>query len=302
MSSAECSLCKSELLLNPNMKLLTASCDSCVSRSITVGKVNFPRNCRLLTPEGHCLPTLQSNPKKEQLYDEVSRRCRIRERDDNQKDDIERVSSNVEIANQNYSFNMRRDDFGSVRAYNDYLEEVEDIIHNLTNNVEHEATQERIKKYRRENQSRIVINQSKKAEFEREMHARVIQQEREAEDKRRENAAEDQRVQQERIKEREEKIDGMPKSSKKEEKKDNGQNKKTIPATNAPKPPLTYVPTQMTGFLPQSFSFRTQKQTTQAGEQMSEEQRMRRTMKAGGWQDEFITKKAMEDAFNSLVF
>jgi len=61
------------------------------------------------------------------------------------------------------TFNKRREDFPSLRVYNDYLEEVEEITWNLILDQDIEATQAKVKKYEQENQAVIAINEAKKA-------------------------------------------------------------------------------------------------------------------------------------------
>lgn len=75
-------------------------------------------------------------------------------------------------------FNKRRDDFMTDRSYDDYLEMVEDIIFNLVNNVDVEATKARVERYRRENQDSIGQNQAKKLEDDRSEAERVAREER----------------------------------------------------------------------------------------------------------------------------
>ncbi len=53
-------------------------------------------------------------------------------------------------------FNKKEEDFGTLREYNDYLEMVEDIIFNLSNNVDVEETNSRIAKYKEKNREQIV--------------------------------------------------------------------------------------------------------------------------------------------------
>ncbi|KAF2316982.1 hypothetical protein GH714_009685 [Hevea brasiliensis] len=61
-------------------------------------------------------------------------------------------------------FNKREEDFPSLREYNDYLEEVEDMIFNLVAGVDVPAIEEKIAKYQKENAEQIMINQARKAE------------------------------------------------------------------------------------------------------------------------------------------
>ncbi|WCJ34522.1 cyclin-dependent kinase-activating kinase assembly factor-related / CDK-activating kinase assembly factor-related [Euphorbia peplus] len=61
-------------------------------------------------------------------------------------------------------FNKREDDFPSLRDYNDYLEEVEDMIFNLVAGVDIPAIEEKIAMYQKENAEQIILNQARKAE------------------------------------------------------------------------------------------------------------------------------------------
>ncbi|KAL5772937.1 hypothetical protein ACOSP7_012551 [Xanthoceras sorbifolium] len=61
-------------------------------------------------------------------------------------------------------YNKREDDFPSLREYNDYLEEVEDMIFNLIEGIDVPAIEDKIKEYQKENAEQIIINQARKAE------------------------------------------------------------------------------------------------------------------------------------------
>ncbi|KAK4279983.1 hypothetical protein QN277_011669 [Acacia crassicarpa] len=61
-------------------------------------------------------------------------------------------------------FNKREDDFPSLREYNDYLEEVEDMTFNLIEGINVAAIEEKIAKYQEENAEQIMINRARKAE------------------------------------------------------------------------------------------------------------------------------------------
>ncbi|KAA3461739.1 CDK-activating kinase assembly factor MAT1 [Gossypium australe] len=61
-------------------------------------------------------------------------------------------------------FNKREEDFPSLREYNDYLEEVEDMIFKLIEGIDVQALEEKITKYQQENAEQIMINQARKAE------------------------------------------------------------------------------------------------------------------------------------------
>jgi len=60
-------------------------------------------------------------------------------------------------------FNKQEEDFSSLREYNDYLEMVEDIIFNLTNNLEILETNKRIIAYKDQHKEEIVKNRSRRS-------------------------------------------------------------------------------------------------------------------------------------------
>lgn len=63
-------------------------------------------------------------------------------------------------------YNKRQDDFPSLRAYNDYLEDVEDIIFNLIEGVDVAATEEKVNKYQNENLEAILASRALQLEEE----------------------------------------------------------------------------------------------------------------------------------------
>jgi CDK-activating kinase assembly factor MAT1 len=64
-------------------------------------------------------------------------------------------------------FNKRREDFSSDREFDDYLEMIEDIVFNLSNDVDVGETKARVEIYKRENQELIGQNQALRSEEER---------------------------------------------------------------------------------------------------------------------------------------
>ncbi|XP_059635964.1 uncharacterized protein LOC132278172 [Cornus florida] len=61
-------------------------------------------------------------------------------------------------------FNKREDDFPSLREYNDYLEEVEDMTFNLIEGIDVPAIDAKIEHYKKENAEQIINAQARKAE------------------------------------------------------------------------------------------------------------------------------------------
>ncbi|KAL3503898.1 hypothetical protein ACH5RR_033739 [Cinchona calisaya] len=61
-------------------------------------------------------------------------------------------------------FNKREEDFPTLREYNDYLEEVEDMVVNLIEGIDVPAIEAKIAQYQTENAEQIMIAQARKAE------------------------------------------------------------------------------------------------------------------------------------------
>ncbi|KAJ3572812.1 hypothetical protein NP233_g2833 [Leucocoprinus birnbaumii] len=111
-------------------------------------------------------------------------------------------------------FNKRREDFPDLRAYNDYLEEVEDITFNLINEIDIPETEARIARYRAENAALIELNIQRE-----EAYAQQLKEQEEAERRDREMRAEEFRRAEEEEREEREKgkreiIDKLETSSK----------------------------------------------------------------------------------------
>jgi len=58
-------------------------------------------------------------------------------------------------------YNKREEDFASLAEYNDYLEEIEDIVYNLCNNIDIIETNKRIEAYKRDNREVIQRNKTR---------------------------------------------------------------------------------------------------------------------------------------------
>src|SRR5271170_719026 len=148
-----CPVCKSDKYLNPNLKflvnpdcyhklyssppnraVLTNSCETCIDRIFTLGPAPCPQCGRILR---------KAKFRKQTFEDTI-------------------VEREVDIRQRiNKSFNKRREDFKSLRAYNDYLEEVEDIIFNLVNGTDVKQTEAKVSAYEAENKSSIAANEAR---------------------------------------------------------------------------------------------------------------------------------------------
>jgi CDK-activating kinase assembly factor MAT1 len=61
-------------------------------------------------------------------------------------------------------FNKTQEHFPSLREYNDYLEEVEDMTFNLIEGIDVEAIEAKIVRYEKENAEQIYLSRAKRAE------------------------------------------------------------------------------------------------------------------------------------------
>ena len=53
-------------------------------------------------------------------------------------------------------YNLLEDDFPTLRAYNDYLEEFEDVVHNLANDIDVAKTQARVTMFKEQNKAKVL--------------------------------------------------------------------------------------------------------------------------------------------------
>jgi len=73
-------------------------------------------------------------------------------------------------------FNKTVDDFASPSAFRDYEEDVEDIIYNLVHDRDVTATNQRVDRYRKDNEEAIFFNQSRSMEEREELDRRIQSQ------------------------------------------------------------------------------------------------------------------------------
>ena len=106
-------------------------CDGCVGRLFSSGSAPCPI-CRTILRRSHWVI-----PVFEDVL--VEKECRIRKR-------LAKI------------FCRQQDDFESLRAYNDYLEEVEELVFNLVNDVDVQQMEAKLEAYRVANQEQIRKN------------------------------------------------------------------------------------------------------------------------------------------------
>ncbi|KAJ3349698.1 TFIIH/NER complex subunit [Allomyces javanicus] len=134
-----CQVCKFSRYLKPNLKILVSKCnhricEECIGRVFKLGKAPCPI----------CGTDLRKQDVIAPVFENLMVDKEVRER---------RRALRV--------FNKRREDFASLREYNDFLEMVEDVVFNLVHDVDVEATMERMRKFQRENHDQIAINTAK---------------------------------------------------------------------------------------------------------------------------------------------
>ncbi|KAJ3117724.1 TFIIH/NER complex subunit [Phlyctochytrium bullatum] len=139
-----CPVCHADRYLNPSLKLLVSPCyhkmcENCINRLFLAG----PGPCPI------CKQTLRKSNFVAQTFEDLY------------------VEKEVQIRKRiGKYFNKRLEDFaGNLKKYNDYLEEVEEIMFNLINDVDVQATNERIERFRQENKDIIAQNLAKQASY-----------------------------------------------------------------------------------------------------------------------------------------
>ncbi|KAK8844141.1 CDK-activating kinase assembly factor MAT1 [Kwoniella newhampshirensis] len=136
-----CPICHTDRQFNKNLRLLVSPCyhkmcESCIDRLFTLGPEPCPQCGKILRKVNFAHQTFEDL----KVEKEVAVRRRMAE-----------------------NFNKRREDFGSDKEYDDYLEEVEDLTFNLLNDIDLERTEARIADFAKQNKTLIVANQEKAA-------------------------------------------------------------------------------------------------------------------------------------------
>ncbi|TKA83021.1 hypothetical protein B0A55_00825 [Friedmanniomyces simplex] len=134
-----CPVCKSARYMNPSLRFLVnpecyhKMCESCVDRIFSHG----PAAC----PIKGCGRTLRKHRFREQTFEDI------------------KVEREVDIRKKvGATFNRREEDFETLLAYNDYLNDVEDITFNLINGIDLEDTNRKFEAYARAHGKEIEEN------------------------------------------------------------------------------------------------------------------------------------------------
>lgn len=136
-SNDMCPVCKTDRYLSPNMRFLINPecyhkiCESCVDRIFSLG----PAKC----PYPKCHKTLRKNKFKNQLFEDVN------------------IEREVDIRKRILLvYNKIEEDFDSLQEYNAYLEKVEEMVYNLSNNINKEEIEKEIADYQAEHNIEIL--------------------------------------------------------------------------------------------------------------------------------------------------
>jgi CDK-activating kinase assembly factor MAT1 len=177
----ECPICHSKRYLRRDMRFLInpecyhRMCESCVDRIFSHG----PAPC----PVARCNKTLRRHRFRIPTFGDLALEREV---------DIRRSVAKV--------FNRREQDFESLRAYNDYLNDVEDITFNLINNIHVEDARAKLEAYAQANASLIAQNRKMEVRETEELKSRIAENIAESDRSRREAYAADVLERQERFK------------------------------------------------------------------------------------------------------
>lgn len=106
-------------------------------------------------------------------------------------------------------FNKKEEDFATLREYNDYLEEVENIIFNLANNIDVVETNKKIEQYKKDNKEQITKSKSKIGRCEYELEEMIELEKQKEEERRLELVRQELEAKKKKIREKEALIDEL---------------------------------------------------------------------------------------------
>ncbi|CAH1116781.1 unnamed protein product [Phaedon cochleariae] len=139
MDDFTCPRCRTSKFQNPSLKMMVnvcghGLCESCVDLLFLKGSGSCPE----------CKIPLRRNNFRVQLFEDAT------------------VEKEVDIRKRVLrDFNKKYEDFNSLREYNDYLEEVESIIYNLSNDIDVVNTNKKIEQYKKDNREQILKSKGK---------------------------------------------------------------------------------------------------------------------------------------------
>ncbi|XP_068108251.1 CDK-activating kinase assembly factor MAT1 [Hyperolius riggenbachi] len=147
MDDQGCPRCKTTKYRNPSLKLMVnvcghTLCENCVDLLFVRGSGNCTE----------CNTPLRKSNFRVQLFEDPT------------------IDKEVEIRKKILKiYNKREEDFPSLRDYNDFLEEIEEIVFNLTNNVDLDNTKKKMEMYQKLNKDTIQKNKVKMTREQEEL-------------------------------------------------------------------------------------------------------------------------------------
>ncbi|XP_013186694.1 CDK-activating kinase assembly factor MAT1 [Amyelois transitella] len=187
MDDQACPRCKTTKYRNPSLKLMVnvcghTLCESCVDLLFLKGSGSCPE----------CNVPLRRSNFRVQLFEDPM------------------VEKEIDIRKRVLKdYNKKEEDFATLREYNDYLEEIETIIFNLTNNIDVVNTNKKIEQYKKENREIIMKNKAKIGQEELELEE-ILEIEKQMEELRRAEVARvEQEAKKQKIREKEALIDEL---------------------------------------------------------------------------------------------
>ncbi|XP_057321406.1 CDK-activating kinase assembly factor MAT1 [Microplitis mediator] len=187
MEDQACPRCKTTKYRNPSLKLMVnvcghTLCESCVDLLFLKGSGSCPE----------CDTPLRRVNFRVQMFEDsmVEKEVDIRKR-------ILR------------DYNKKEEDFATLREYNDYLEEIETIVYNLSNNIDVLETNKKIEQYKRENKDQINKNRMKIGRTESELQDLLMMEKQREEERKLQLAREEIEVKKRKIRDKEALIDEL---------------------------------------------------------------------------------------------
>lgn len=190
MDDQSCPRCKTTKYRNPSLKLMVnvcghTLCENCVEMLFVRGSGNCVQ----------CDTPLRKSNFRVQLFEDPT------------------IDKEVEIRKKVLMiYNKQEGDFPSLREYNDYLEQVEDIVYNLTNNFDVENTKLRMEQYQRENRDVIQRNKAKLTREQEELEELLLMEQQGNEQRRLDLLQEEQRQLQAKKKNKQALLDELERS------------------------------------------------------------------------------------------
>ncbi|KAF2398714.1 CDK-activating kinase assembly factor MAT1 [Trichodelitschia bisporula] len=157
----ECPICHSKRYLRRDMRFLInpecyhRMCESCIDRIFSHG----PAPC----PVAGCGKTLRRHRFRAPTFQDLQLEREV---------DIRKRVSQV--------FNKQEDDFDTLLDYNNYLNDVEDITHNLIHNIEVDAMEQRLREYEAANRQAITENSKRSNQGMRDEKRRLASEKEQA--------------------------------------------------------------------------------------------------------------------------